>query len=329
MTIFPDELKDIAGKAKAGGVLAEKDVPGLIAALEGHPWEAFCIADRLRRRRFGDCVDACSIINARSGNCPEDCAFCAQSVHHGTAVKTYPLLPEDEILKAARAALDRGVRRFCIVTSGRGIGSEAELYAIARSVEGIRALDMMPCATLGTLDAGQLRTLRDAGLHRYHHNIETSRAYFPKICATHGYDERIETLLAAKELGLSLCSGGIIGMGEAAADRAEMALSLRGLDVDSVPLNFLMPIPGTPLEGAAPIIPLDALKTIALFRFILPDKEIRICGGRRSSLKDLHPMIFHAGASGLLMGDYLTTRGRSFDDDLGMLHDLGLRISYG
>jgi len=309
------------------GVTA-RDVPGLVSALDASPWEMFCFSGRLRERRFGKSVDACSIINAKSGNCSEDCAFCAQSVHHSTDVRTYSLLPEREIVEAAGRAYDNGVRRFCIVTSGRGIDNETDLKTIARCIEKIRDIGIMPCATLGTLDNGQLGTLRDAGLNRYHHNIETSKSYFGKICTTHSYEERVETLSIAKECGLSLCSGGILGMGETMEDRAHMALALREIGVDSVPLNFLMPMPGTPLEGANFMTPLDALKSIALFRFILPDTELRICGGRTGALRDLHPMIFQAGANGVLMGDYLTTAGRDYKQDQMMLADLGLKISY-
>lgn len=310
------------------GLLTPVDAPALIDALSVNPWEMFRQAARLREERYGNGVDACSIVNAKSGNCSEDCAFCAQSVHHNTEVKTYGMLPEDEIVDKAAVARDHGVRRFCIVTSGRGISSAKDLDTIARCVSRIREMGVMPCATLGTLDMGQLRTLRDAGLNRYHHNIETSRGYFEKVCTTHGYDERVGTLKEAGSLGLSLCSGGIIGMGETMADRAEMAFALREIGVDSVPLNFLMPIPGTPMENAVPISPLDALRTIALFRFILPDKEIRVCGGRVRALGDLHPLMFLAGANGVLMGDYLTTPGRDFDGDLRMLDGMGLKLSY-
>jgi biotin synthase len=294
--------------------------------LEEHPWEFIREAGRIREKNFGGLVDACSIINARSGNCPEDCAFCAQSAHHGTHVNTYPLLSADAVTEAANRAFEKGVRRFCIVTSGRGINSDKELSSIARMVENVRETGFLPCATLGTLSASQLRTLKDAGLNRYHHNLETSKNFFPRICSTHTFEERVETLLAAKEAGLSTCSGGIFGLGEDLIDRAEMASELARLGIDSVPVNFLMPIPGTPLENANFMTPFEALKSIALLRHILPEKEIRVCGGRLTTLRDLHPMIFMAGANGLLMGDYLTTNGRDFADDLRMIEDLGMRL---
>lgn len=304
------------------------DVPGIISALEDDPWGMFAFAGRMREMRSGNRVDACSIINAKSGNCSEDCAYCAQSAHHDTGAEVYPLLSEDRVVGAAKRAFDHGVRRFCIVTSGKAIYTDSEMTSIARCVEQIRGVGIMPCATLGSLDRAQMRTLKDAGLNRFHHNIETSRSFFPTICATHDYDERVETLELAREAGLSLCSGGIIGMGETMADRAEMALALKDLMVDSVPLNFLIPIPGTPLADVPPISPMDALRTIALFRFILPNKEIRICGGRMNGLGDLHPLIFMAGANGVLTGDYLTTTGRDYGRDMKMLSDLGLEIAY-
>jgi len=322
-------ITDPYEKAALNGGVPIDDLPGLLNTLDNSPWEAFLAADRLRQKAFGDRVDACSIINAKSGDCPEDCAYCAQSAHHDSDAVVYPLLPEDRIVDAARLAFDKGVRRFCIVTSGKSIYTDEELGSIARCITRIRELGVMPCATLGSLDRNQMRLLKDAGLNRFHHNIETSRTFFPNVCSTHGYDERVETVLMAKELGLSTCSGGIIGMGETASDRAEMALALRELDVDSVPLNFLMPIPGTPLADAKPTAPMDALRTIALFRFVLPDKEIRVCGGRVSGLGELHPLMFHAGANGVLTGDYLTTAGRDYETDIRLLDVLGLRISYG
>jgi len=300
-----------------------------LSLLDESPWEAIHMAGKQRAEVFGDKIDACSIINARSGNCSEDCAFCAQSAHHQAEADIYRLLPKNEILETAQRAYDNGVRRFCIVTSGRGIESEGELAIIASCVESIRKIGIQPCATLGTLDRGQLKTLKDAGLNRFHHNIETSRRFFPNICTTHNYDERVATLNDAKDVGLSLCSGGIMGLGETMEDRADMAFALKEIGVDSVPVNFLMPIPGTPLEGADFMTPLEALKTIALFRMILHDKEIRICGGRVSALRDLHPMIFNAGANGLLMGDYLTTSGRDYALDHRMLADLGLKLADG
>ena len=234
------------------------------------------------------------------------------------------LYPVEQMAESAKSAKKNRAKRFCIVTSGRGIESPEDLNNIAEGIKRVRDIGLSPCATLGTLTKDQLAFLKDAGLHRYHHNIETSRGYFPSICTTHSFDERLEVLRNAQNLGLSACSGGILGMGETMNDRIEMAFTLRELGVDSIPLNFLMPMPGTPLGGVRRITPLEALHSIALFRLILPAKEIRICGGRGSALGQLHPLIFMAGADGFMIGNYLTMNGLNPGDDLQMLQDLGL-----
>lgn len=286
----------------------------------------FSAAGRVREHFHGISVDICSIINAKSGACSEDCRFCAQSSHYATDAPVYPLIDVDRMEDAARAARQNGARRFCIVTSGRGIEDDADLRNISRGIERVRAAGLSPCATLGTLSHDQLRYLKDAGLHRYHHNIETSREFFPHICTTHTFDERADLLRHARSIGLSACSGGILGMGETMRDRVSMAFSLRELDVDSIPINFLMPIAGTPMDRAVPLAPLDALHAIALFRMILPDKEIRVCGGRQAALGDLHPRIFASGADGFMIGNYLTRTGLDPESDLLMLKELGLTV---
>jgi len=321
------DLEALYTRAVSGNII-EGDIPELIDALDNRTQEAFALAARLRDESYGNRVDCCSIINAKSGNCSEDCSFCAQSVHHNTDVDTYGLLPAVEILESARKSLDMGVRRFCVVTSGRGIENERELDAIAEVISSMRDIGIMPCATLGILDERQIQVLKDAGLNRYHHNIETARSFYPSICSTHDFEERVQTVELAKRLGLSVCSGGILGMGETMAQRAEMAFSLREMGVDSVPLNFLMPVPGTPLGDAEPLSPMDALRSIALFRFIIPRAEIRVCGGRLSVLGELHSMIFMAGANGVLTGDYLTRQGRDPMMDMQLFDDLGLVVGY-
>jgi biotin synthase len=298
-----------------------------LSRLEGPDlWDLFAAANRVRERFRGNSVDICSIVNAKSGACTEDCSYCAQSSHHRTSVAVYPLIPVEQTAAAAESARKNGAGRFCIVTSGRGIDSPEDLENIAKGIERVRQAGLSPCATLGTLTKAQLSRLKDAGLHRYHHNIETSSAFFPRICSTHTFNERIEVLENARSVGLSACSGGILGMGESMEDRISMAFTLRELNVDSVPINFLMPIPGTPLENIAAIIPLEALHSLALFRLILPTKEIRVCGGRGTALRALHPLIFEAGADGFMIGNYLTLSGLAPEDDLQMIRDLGLRI---
>ena len=307
-----------------GGALERTDAEILGSMDTERIMELLAAANRVKTHFRGSQVDICSIVNAKSGACSEDCRYCAQSSHYRTDAPVYPLIDPGQMEQAAREAKENKARRFCIVTSGRGIEDERDLQDIARGVERVRALGLYPCATLGTLAKDQLRVLKDAGLHRYHHNIETTREYFPEICTTHTFDERVELLTEARDLGLSVCSGGILGMGEQMQDRISMAYSLRDLDVDSVPLNFLMPIAGTPLGHLVPISPLEALRSIALFRMILPTKEIRICGGRSNGLGQLHPMIFLAGADGFMIGNYLTKTGLEPGADLALLRTLGL-----
>jgi biotin synthase len=308
-------------------ISVDYDIACTLAHVKGADlWDLFAAAGRVRGHFRGETVDICSIVNAKSGACSENCAYCAQSVHHATGAQVYPLISVDRMTEAAVIAKRNGAKRFCIVTSGRAVDSRKDLETIAEGIGKIRDIGLSPCATLGTLKKDQLSYLKNAGLQRYHHNIETSREYFSQICTTHSFDERIEVLKNARSLGLSACSGGILGMGESMEDRIKMAFILREIDVDSVPINFLMPIIGTPLEGVIPITPLEALHSIALFRLIMPKKEIRVCAGRGTTLGQLHPLIFAAGADGFMIGNYLTTSGLDPEGDLKMVRDLGLTI---
>ncbi len=310
-----------------GGSQIETAEAGAIASAEGADLgDLLAAANRVRLHFKGDAVDLCSIVNAKSGACSEDCSFCAQSAGHETDAPVYPLIEVERMAEAAEGAKKNGAKRFCIVTSGRGIDSGDDLENIAGGIRRVREKGLSPCATLGALTKEQLAYLKGAGLHRYHHNIETSRSYFPKVCTTHTFDERVEVLGYARSIGLSTCSGGIFGMGEGMEDRLEMAFALREIGVDSVPINFLMPIKGTPLEHISSITPLDALRSIALFRLILPGKEIRVCAGRGAALRQLHPMILAAGADGFMIGNYLTRTGPDPQDDITMIKDMGLRI---
>jgi biotin synthase len=308
-----------------GGDIDYAAASGLTALKGADLWDLFSAAGRVRERFRGRAVDLCSIVSAKSGRCSEDCSYCAQSAHHATGAPVYPLIAVDRMAEAAASAKKNGAKRFCIVTSGRGIETRVDLENIAKGIQRVRELGLSPCATLGTLTKDRLSFLKAAGLHRYHHNIETSREYFPKVCTTHSFDERLEVLGHARAVGLSVCSGGILGMGESMDDRVKMAFLLRELDVDSIPLNFLMPMKGTPLENSTPLASLEALHSIALFRLVLPGKQIRICGGR-GSLGQLHPLIFAAGADGFMIGNYLTTSGLDPEQDLKMVRDLELTI---
>ena len=288
-------------------------------------YELFTLSNRVREKFRGNRVDLCSIINAKSGACPEDCSFCAQSAKSKTNIDVHPLINRKKALEAANSAKEYGARRFCIVTSGMK-PSVRELGEICSFISEIRGIGLLPCATLGMLEKEQLAQLKDAGLYRYHHNLETSEAFFKEICTTHTYHEKIRTIEAAKSLGLSVCSGGIFGLGETWEDRIDMAFAIKDLGAESVPINFLTPVNGTPLGNSELLHPLDALKIISIFRLILPDREIRICGGRPQTLRDLNSYIFFAGADGLLIGNYLTTRGKRPEEDLQMIGDMGLEI---
>jgi biotin synthase len=287
--------------------------------------DLFAMARRVREKSRGIKVDLCSIINAKSGACPEDCSFCAQSSHSQTHANIYPLLNKDNIMEAALFAKQHGVKRFCIVTSGKK-PSDKDLDNICHFISELREHEILPCATLGMLGTDQLNRLKAAGLNRYHHNLETSEAFLSEICTTHTYEDKMKTIRAVTSLGLSLCSGGIFGLGESWEDRIEMAFALKELGVDSVPINFLTPVKGTQLGDREMLSPLEALKIIAIYRLILPKQDIRVCGGRTLTLRDLNSHIFTAGADALLIGNYLTTQGRDTLDDLQMIQDMGLEI---
>ncbi len=296
-----------------------------ITSLSGQDiFDLFSSANRIRTHFRENSIDLCAIINAKSGACPEDCSYCAQSAKSNTEIKTFQLAEKETILQKAKEAKDGGAKRFCIVTSGKKASTD-DLTKIAGMVSAVRKLGLLPCATLGLLSGEELIQLKDAGLERYHNNLETSERFFSEICTTHTYQDKLETIQEVKASGLSLCSGGIFGLGETWEDRIDMALALRNINPDSVPINFLTPVKGTRLGVNRMLEPFEALKIISLYRFILPDKEIRICGGRLQTLGEFNSFIFFAGADGLLTGNYLTTLGRNFEDDLKLINQYGLK----
>jgi biotin synthase len=284
-------------------------------------------ANKIRQEFFGNKIKVCSIVPGRLGGCNQDCAFCAQSVRYETAVAKKPqLLSNDEILAGAAQAAANGVPNFGIVYSGRAI-SEAELARIENLVRQIKdKYNLEVCVSLGIITADQAARLAAAGVSRYNHNLETSQRHFGNIVTTHKYADRVRTIEAAKEAGLGICAGGIFGIGETEADRVDMALELRRLGADTVPMNFLHPIEGTPLGDAETLKPMQILRIIAIFRFILPKTNLKIAGGRVLNLRDLQSWMFYAGATSILSGDYLTTTGRAVAEDMQMLADLGLEV---
>lgn len=284
-------------------------------------------ADKIREAFVGEKVDLCSIINGRSGRCPEDCKYCAQSAHNHTACEIYDFLPEEKILEACKMNESEGVNRFAIVTAGRALSGEEFEKAIHAYETMKKECKIDLCASMGFLTKEQLHRLHEAGVTSYHHNIETSRRNFPNICTTHTYDMKIETLKMVKEEGMCACSGGIIGMGETWEDRLDMAISLAELGIDSIPINALMPIKGTPLENQEQLTEDDILRTIAFFRYINPDANIRLAAGRALLTND-GKTAFESGASATITGNMLTTVAcATIRSDRKMLQDMGRDVT--
>lgn len=280
-------------------------------------------ADKLRKHFVGDTVDLCSIINGRSGRCPEDCKYCAQSAYNHTECEVYDFISEEKIVEACKLNEHEGVHRFSIVTSGRALSGEEFNKALHAYEAMHKECKIELCASMGFLTKEQLIKLKEVGVTSYHHNIETSKRNFPNVCTTHTYDQKIETLKVVKEIGMGACSGGIIGMGETWEDRIDMAVSLAELEIDSIPINALMPIQGTPYENLKRISREDILRTIALFRFINPTANIRLAAGRALLDKDGEDALC-SGASATITGNMLTTAAcATIRSDKEMLARLG------
>ena len=283
-------------------------------------------ADKIREACIGDRVDLCSIINGMSGRCPEDCKYCAQSAHNHTDCEVYDFLPEEKIMEACKTNEKEGVDRFAIVTAGRALSGEEFDKAIKAYERMNKECDIELCGSMGFLSADQLHRLHEAGVTSYHHNIETSRRNFPNICSTHTYDMKIETLKKVKAEGMYACSGGIIGMGESWEDRIDMAVSLAEVGVDSIPINALMPIKGTPLENLESLTEDEILRTIAMFRYINPEADIRLAAGR-ALMKNDGEMAFKSGASATITGNMLTTvAAATIQSDRKMLQNIGRTV---
>jgi biotin synthase len=278
----------------------------------------------VREKFRGNRPALCALINIRSGACSEDCAYCAQSARHNTGVATYPLISAEAMRDKARELVATGADHICLVASGRG-PSEEDLETICQAAVLIKEATGLPvCACVGLVGKEDVKRLKKAGVVRYNHNLETSRNYYPKICTTHGWDERYATARALKDGGMELCCGGIIGMGETDADRLDLAYSLRELEPAVVTFNILIPIPGSALDHLAITDPLEAIKWVAIFRMINPTSALKLAGGREKALRDYQGAALLAGADGMIVGGYLTTSGRSVEVDLKMLADAGL-----
>lgn len=313
------ELKE---KILCGGLITREEAAELII----QPLDALCsAADEIRKKFCGDVFDMCTIINAKSGRCSENCRYCAQSAHYAAHCEEYPLLDTAEIVKQAVCNAERGVLRYSIVCSGRRL-SDAEVDRLCESIRAIRkACGISVCVSAGLLDEENFRKLKKAGVERIHNNIESSRRFFPEVCTTHTFDDKLAAIKAAKSAGLEVCSGGIIGLGETMEDRIDMALTARELGVKSIPLNILNPIKGTPFEHNAVLSYDEIARTAAIFRFVIPDGQIRLAGGR-GLLSDKGRRLFYSGANAAISGDMLTTAGISIEKDMATLQELGYRV---
>ncbi len=281
--------------------------------------------DKIRSKFKGSEVKICSIVNAKSGKCPENCGFCAQSSSFETESPEYEMMDVDEIVSAAKRAEAFGSNEFSVVTSGTSINDPKELNILKQAIRRIKEeTNLETCSSLGLMKTEHLKELKEAGLDRFHHNLETSESHFDQIVTTHSYQDEVEAVRNAKEAGLQVCVGGIFGMGESFAQRVELALAIRELDTDTFPINFLKPIEGTALQSLKLLPVYEALKTIALLRLVMPKMDFFVCGGREEILADQQEKLFAAGANGILGGDYLTTKGQDPKRDIEMIESLGL-----
>ena len=333
---MPNDMVDVPNHERIAA-LARKVLSGESLTMDEGRWifalgdsadiyDLMAWANRIREQFKGNKIHLCSIVNIKAGGCSENCRFCAQSAFYQTESPHYGLLDGEAILAAADEAKARGVVGLGLVAAWRGLEEGPALDELCRQFEALKKSGKArPDASLGIIkDPRVAERLAQAGVECYNHNLESSRRFFPRVCTTHTYDERVETIRHLKSAGIKICSGGILGMGETCEDRCELAFSLREIGANIVPVNILNPIKGTPFEGNPSLPPLEILKTIAGFRFILPRQEIMIAGGRVANLRDLQPMIFMAGASALMVGNYLTTLNQPVEKDLQMLKDLGL-----
>ncbi len=319
---------DLAQRVLDGHSITRVEALSIIQSPDEELVSLLAATFRIRHQHFGNTVQLFFLMNAKSGLCPEDCGYCSQSKVSDAEIPKYNILSRDKLLDGARVAAERQSKTYCIVISGRE-PSERELHAIEQIVPQIKAqYDLNICACLGLLDEAQAVRLKTCGVDKVNHNLNTSEKFYPEICSTHTYQDRLDTLKAVRKAGMQLCSGGIIGMGEADEDLVQMAFELRELNVESIPLNFLNPIDGTPLANKRDLNPRFCLKALCLMRFVNPTSELRIAGGREIHLGSLQAMGMYA-ANSLFVGDYLTTKGQSPEADYRMIEELGFVITRG
>ncbi len=282
-------------------------------------------ANRIRFNSFNNIINLCSIISARQGSCSEDCRFCSQSSRYKTEIPNFPLIEKEKVAEAVEKGKEYKSDSVGVVTSGYSLEGSENFDKICESSYELSKQNGPPVHTsIGMITRKMADKLVASGVEMINHNLETSEGYYPNICTTHSYKDRVDTIKTAKDAGLKICSGGIFGVGESIADRLNLAFKLKELDVDAVPMNFLSPVKGTPLSAENSLEPMEILKIIAVYRFILPEKEIKVAGGREENLRDVQSWMFYAGANSTMIGDYLTTSGKLPEDDLQMIKDLGL-----
>jgi biotin synthase len=324
----PGRWLSLADRVLAGGSIDREDALAVLQSSDADVPEVMAAAWRVRHRHFGNGVQLFFLMNAKSGLCPEDCGYCSQSKVSEAEIPRYNLLSAPKLLEAARLAAERQSKTFCIVISARG-PSEREIDFVCSITPRIKQeFGLNVCACLGLLNPEQARRLADAGVDKVNHNLNTSERFYGEVCSTHTHADRVSTLAACRAAGLQLCSGGIMGMGETHEDLVDMALQLRALQVESIPLNFLNAIDGTPLEGTARVTPRDCLRGLAMMRLVNPTAEIRIAGGRELHLRSLQAMGLYA-ANSMFVGDYLTTQGQLPEADYRMIEDLGFTVTRG
>lgn len=325
------KISNIANKSLNKEEIDPNDAKYLLSINGEDIYDLFYWANKIRFKFFGNSIVLCAILSAKQGNCSEDCKFCAQSKFHKTEIPEFPLVEIEKINDSISRAKEMGAASLGLVTSGYSLNnrsqdtneSDFEKYCdLVKNASGTSTIPLH--ASVGCMTEEMAVRLAESGVEQINHNLETSRNLFPNVCTTHSYEDRVRTIKNAQKAGLKICSGGIFGIGESPDDILDMIFSLRELDVDTIPLNFLNPIPGSPFENCAPLKPMEILKIVSFVRFVLPDKEIKIAGGRETNLRDLQSWMFYAGANSAMIGDYLTTKGKPANEDLQMIKDLGL-----
>lgn len=316
----------LADTALAGGAVSRNDALAVLRADDDELLGLLQAAFRVRRQFHGRGVRLHVLRNAKSGLCRENCAFCSQAIGSYSGVDRYPMQSVEELVQGARKAAEMGAVKYCMVTATRG-PSERELDVVCEAVRRIKAeVSINICTSLGLLSGGQAERLAAAGVNRFNHNLETSRAFFPQVCQTHSFDDRVATVKAAKAAGMEACCGGIMGMGESLDDRVDLAFTLRELEVESIPVNFLDPRPGTPLGNVPRLSPAECLKCLAMFRLVNPSRDIRVAGGREVNLKHLQPLALYP-ANSIFTEGYLTTPGQGYNDDMAMIAEAGFHVA--